>query len=53
MRLTGDVRKIQKSDLIVYNGLDLEGKMEKVFSNIDKVGMNYLAIGEHVNTENL
>lgn len=49
----GDVRKIQKSDLVVFNGLDLEGKMEKVFSNIDKVGMNYLELGRHISAEKL
>lgn len=43
----GDIRKIQQADLVIFNGLDLEGKMEKVFSNLEKIGINYLELGSY------
>lgn len=41
-----DMRKISESDLLLYNGLHLEGKLEDVFQKIQKRGKPVLAIGE-------
>src|SRR5690606_5323970 len=49
----GDIRKIQQADLVIFNGLHLEGKMEKVFSNLDKIDKNYLEIGAHYTMDEL
>ncbi|QUI22430.1 zinc ABC transporter substrate-binding protein [Vallitalea pronyensis] len=42
----GDVSKMQEADLIVYNGLHLEGKMGEIFENLQTRDKEVLAVGE-------
>lgn len=41
-----DVAKLQKADMILYNGLMLEGRMTDVFTRLRKGGKPVLAVGE-------
>ncbi len=38
-----DLRELQKADVIIYNGLHLEGKMSKVFKELNKLKPTYAA----------
>ena len=38
----GDVTKMQKADIVVYNGLHLEGKMGDVFAGLTSQGRNII-----------
>ncbi|WP_312812429.1 metal ABC transporter solute-binding protein, Zn/Mn family [Sedimentibacter sp.] len=40
----GDVLLMQKSDVVVYNGLHLEGKMGEVFENLSGQGLTVICI---------
>lgn len=40
----GDVRALGEADLIVYSGLDLEGRMEEVFEQMDALGRPTVAV---------
>ena len=42
----GDLEKIQRADLIVYNGLHLEGKLVSVLKKMDGLGKTTLALGD-------
>ncbi len=48
----GDIKKLQEADLIFYNGLHLEGKMDEVFKKISK-DKPVVAVGESVPKEKL
>ncbi|MDL5046574.1 zinc ABC transporter substrate-binding protein [Oscillatoria amoena NRMC-F 0135] len=41
-----DVRKLQRADMIFYNGLYLEGKMEATLKKMAKPGKPVIAVGE-------
>ena len=49
----GDVKKLQNTDIIFYNGLDLEGKMGDIFVKIGKEGTSVLAVSENIPSESL
>lgn len=44
----GDVDTLSGADLVVWNGLQLEGKMEDVFAEIGESGVAVVAVGEAV-----
>ncbi len=48
-----DVRALQKADLVVANGLRLEGKMEETFLSMRKQGRSVVLLGEGVPREKL
>ena len=43
-----DVRKLQRADLVLYNGLLLEGKMTDIFARMQRSGRHVYAITEHI-----
>ncbi len=49
----GDVSLMQKSDMIVYNGLHLEGKMAEVFENLTDSGKLVVTISEGIDEAKL
>ncbi|MDO4800324.1 MAG: zinc ABC transporter substrate-binding protein, partial [Bacillota bacterium] len=49
----GDVETMQKADLVVYNGLHLEGKMEEVFENLEKMGKSVVMIASNLSEDQL
>lgn len=49
----GDVNKMSKARLIIYNGLHLEGKMGDVFTQMRKAGVATLAVGEAIDRSRL
>lgn len=42
----GDVRRLSRADLVLYNGLDLEGKMTEVFAQMRQRGIPAVAIAD-------
>ncbi|MDO3694160.1 zinc ABC transporter substrate-binding protein [Wenyingzhuangia sp. chi5] len=42
----GDVTKLSQADLIVYNGLHLEGKLVDVFEKMNQMGKQTIALGD-------
>ncbi|WP_420842582.1 metal ABC transporter solute-binding protein, Zn/Mn family [Fervidibacillus halotolerans] len=48
----GDITKLQKANIIFYNGLNLEGNMEEIFENIKDQKMT-LALGETIDDSKL
>ena len=48
----GDVRMLSKADLILYNGLFLEGKMQDVFRKLERT-RSVSAVAESVPTDQL
>ncbi|WP_243664010.1 metal ABC transporter solute-binding protein, Zn/Mn family [Rhodothermus marinus] len=46
----GDVARMQQADLVLYNGLHLEGKMTEVFERMQALGRPTLAVAECVPT---
>lgn len=42
----GDVRKLEAADLIVYNGLELEGRMTDTFAKLARAGKPTIAVAE-------
>jgi len=42
----GDVSKLYASDIIIYSGLHLEGKLVDVFAQMEKQGKQQVALGE-------
>ncbi len=44
----GDVARMQQADLVLYNGLHLEGKMTEVFARMQALGRRTLAVAECV-----
>ena len=49
----GDMNKMQNADLIIYNGLHLEGKMSDVLEQMQKSGKNTYAAGDAVDSSRL
>ncbi len=49
----GDVTKLYEADLIIYNGLHLEGKLVEVFEKMNDQGKATLAISEALDKSNL
>lgn len=48
-----DVISLQRADLILYNGLHLEGRLAETFSKIDKLGRTVVAVGDAIPEERL
>ena len=44
----GDVTKMQKADIVVYNGLHLEGKMGDIFAGLTDQGRNIICGGDGI-----
>lgn len=49
----GDVSKLTSADLIIYNGLHLEGKLVDVFEKMNHVGKKTLALGSFLSEEQI
>lgn len=49
----GDVSKLSNADIIFYNGLHLEGKLEDVFEKMRHLGKQTVAIGESIDKSDL
>lgn len=49
----GDVTLMQKSDVVVYNGLHLEGKMGEIFENLTGQGYTVICIGDGIDQSKL
>lgn len=49
----GDVTLMQKADVVVYNGLHLEGKMGEIFENLGGQGTFVISIEEGLDTSTL
>ncbi|SCY30950.1 manganese/zinc/iron transport system substrate-binding protein [Nonlabens sp. Hel1_33_55] len=49
----GDVSKLFNADLIIYNGLHLEGKLVEVFEKMNAQGKNTLAISDALDKSTL
>lgn len=49
----GDVSRMAEADLILYNGLDLEGKMDDVFAQMQRRGKEAVAVAEHAVPDSL
>lgn len=48
----GDVRKLESADIVFYNGLELEGRMEEIFAKLASVKPTH-AVAENVPEERL
>lgn len=49
----GDLTKLSSADLIVYNGLHLEGKLVEVFEKMNQIGKKTVALGALLPKENV
>lgn len=49
----GDVTLMQKADVVVYNGLHLEGKMGEIFKNLNGQGIFVISIEEGIDKSKL
>lgn len=49
----GDVMKLYNADLIIYNGLHLEGKLENVFEKMENQGKTSIAVSDILNKKDL
>ncbi len=49
----GDVSKLSQADMILYNGLHLEGKLVEVFENMQRQKINTIAISDALNKKDL
>lgn len=49
----GDVTLMQKADVVVYNGLHLEGKMSEIFENLNTQRIFVISIEEGLNPADL
>ena len=49
----GDVSKLSNADMILYNGLHLEGKLVDVFERMKHQNINTIAISDALNKEDL
>lgn len=49
----GDVSLMQKADVVVYNGLHLEGKMGEIFENLSKQGPTVICIEDGLDESKL
>ncbi|MDQ8184687.1 metal ABC transporter solute-binding protein, Zn/Mn family [Pelagicoccus sp. SDUM812002] len=48
-----DVVSMQRADLILYNGLHLEGRLAETFSKVNKLGRTVVAVAESIPAEQL
>ncbi|MDQ8199930.1 zinc ABC transporter substrate-binding protein [Pelagicoccus enzymogenes] len=48
-----DVISLQRADLILYNGLHLEGRLAETFSKVNKQGRTVVAVGEAIPKDRL
>ncbi len=48
-----DVIDLQRADLILYNGLHLEGRLAEAFARVDKPGRPVIAVAESIPEERL
>lgn len=44
----GDVRLMQQADVVLYNGLHLEGRMGEVFESVKSLGRTVICAGESI-----
>ena len=49
----GDVQRMAAADVVLYNGLDLEGKMTEVFAQMERRGTTTVALAEEAVPESL
>lgn len=49
----GDVTKLSQADVIVYNGLHLEGKLVDVFEKMNQIGKTTIALGDYLSHEQI
>jgi len=49
----GDVSKLSQADMILYNGLQLEGKLVEVFENMQRQKINTIAISDALDKKDL
>jgi manganese/zinc/iron transport system substrate-binding protein len=49
----GDVALLSKADVIFYNGLHLEGKMAEIFEQMNKRGIDTVAVADGINRDDL
>jgi manganese/zinc/iron transport system substrate-binding protein len=49
----GNVRRMSEADVIVYNGLHLEGKMAEVFEEVGERGVTTIAVAECIDEGDL
>ncbi len=49
----GDVNKVYKADMVFYNGLHLEGKLEDIFKKMENKGVVVIAVSEAVQEKQL
>lgn len=49
----GDVSKLSNADLIIYNGLHLEGKLVDIFDNMKRQKINTIAISDALDKKQL
>ena len=49
----GDVSKMQSADIVVYNGLHLEGKMGDVFAGLTEQGRSIICAGDGIDPAQL
>ena len=49
----GDVTKMQEADVVVYNGLHLEGKMGDIFASLTDQGRTIICAGDGIDTSKL
>ncbi|MAZ73070.1 MAG: manganese transporter [Flavobacteriaceae bacterium] len=49
----GDVNKLYNADIVMYNGLHLEGKLVEVFEKMERTGTTQIALAEILNKSEL
>ena len=47
----GDVTKMQEADVVVYNGLNFEGRMGEIFASLTKQGKNIICLEDSIPVE--
>lgn len=48
----GDVKRMQNADMVVYNGLHLEGRMGDIFQNIESTKKMIIAVSQDIDESN-
>lgn len=49
----GDIRQLRQADLVLYNGLRLEGRLEEVMERLRRQGRSVLGVGEELDPSDL